>query len=188
MKTKSCAISLVSHALLALRRSGGTGQLALRLGSRLIAMIALAFACSQAALASAPAQMWGIIDKVVTEGSDQAPEKVQIWGTFSTVQADGKTWSTPVSGYLFYTIPPEEAELAAKAVKDLKARAGADDAVAFGFKRGEKASIREWKAEAKAPDTYPIRFVYRLSQPKGLEVIETLFDAAKKHRAAQAKI
>lgn len=89
------------------------------------------------ALASGQLGVYGIVSRVVLEPNDRAPERVQIWGTFTLV--DGGTGTggptlTPQRGYLYFTLPVAAGakDAAMKEVADFKTIAGTGQVVAFG--------------------------------------------------------
>ena len=100
--------------------------------------------CAAAALrGSGPVGIFGIVEKVVFEPNDGAPERVQIFGAFAYV--DGNEQTTIVTspakrGYLYFKLPttaennatPREIEAAKVEWADLKAVAGTGQAVGFG--------------------------------------------------------
>jgi hypothetical protein len=94
-----------------------------------------------APLASGPIGVYALIDKVVLEPNDTAPDRAQIWGVF--VVADTQR-STPVfpakRGYLYFQLPGEgvwregvsRSEVTRREWNDLKAVAGTGQMVGFG--------------------------------------------------------
>jgi hypothetical protein len=94
-----------------------------------------------APLASGPIGVYALIDKVVLEPNDAAPDRAQIWGVF--VVAD-RQQGTPVfpakRGYLYAQLPgagvwregQSRSEVARREWNDLKAVANTGQAVGFG--------------------------------------------------------
>jgi hypothetical protein len=92
--------------------------------------------------ASGPVGIYGIVERVVFEPSEQAAERIQVWGVFALV--DGGTdaplgTTPPTRGYLYFKLPTEFGGHATGDVKtvrrewnDLKAVAGTGQAIAFG--------------------------------------------------------
>jgi hypothetical protein len=90
--------------------------------------------------ASGGVGIYAIVSKIVFEPSDEAPERIQIWGAFTFV--DGGTGSggrtlTPRRGYLYFSLPsadgsPYQRRVALKEWADFKAISGTGQAVAFG--------------------------------------------------------
>jgi len=87
--------------------------------------------------------LYGIVEKVVFEPAELAPERVQVWGAFAYADGAGEGYG-PVSaarrGYLYFRLPDVTAGMTSMATidtirtewADLKAVAGTGQAVAFG--------------------------------------------------------
>jgi hypothetical protein len=87
--------------------------------------------------ASGPLGIYGIVDKVVFEPSEAAPQRLQVWGVFSVApySASGTPMiAAPKRGYLYYKLPAPGplADIVKKEWNDLKAAAGTGQVVAFG--------------------------------------------------------
>lgn len=95
--------------------------------------------------ASGPLGIYGIVEKVVFEPNETAPERLQVWGAFMYVEGDGATTrglevSGAKRGYLYFKLksayPGFTTESQVKATlnewADLKAVAGTGQAVGFG--------------------------------------------------------
>src|SRR5213592_3690260 len=89
-------------------------------------------------IASGPVGIYAIIEKVIFEPSEQAPERIQIWGAFAVVDGGltqpGAT-SKPLRGYLYFKLPDGSAQEQAAAKTewtDLKTVAGTGQAIGFG--------------------------------------------------------
>jgi hypothetical protein len=91
--------------------------------------------------ASGPLGIYGIVEKVVLEPNEQAPERIQVWGAFAYVDgAAGLTVSTAKRGYLYFRLPaaadgvtnPSQVEVIKNEWADLKAVAGTGQAIGFG--------------------------------------------------------
>jgi hypothetical protein len=103
-----------------------------------------------------------VIEKVVFEPSEAAPERVQIWGAFIILSG-----TTPTRGYLYLGLPamamycptcpsPENAnEFAKKEWADLKSVAGTGQGVAFGY-RFFQGRLRPLSEKPQSPDRYPV--------------------------------
>ncbi len=86
---------------------------------------------------------YGIVEKVVFEPSEAAPERILVWGVFAYVDG-GASQNNAVSaakrGYLYFRLrsgipgftPDRQAEASKKEWADLKAVAGTGQAVGFG--------------------------------------------------------
>ena len=111
----------------------------------LIAVTLVAFAFitwfHAAAVASGPMGVYALIDKVVLEPNDTAPDRAQIWGVF--VIAD-RQQGTPVfpakRGYIYFQLAGDgvwregmsRSEVTRREWNDLKSAAGTGQAVGFG--------------------------------------------------------
>jgi hypothetical protein len=87
--------------------------------------------------------VYGIVERVVFEPSESAPERVQLWGAFAYVEISGQynelTTSEARRGYMYFRLPtgarysgPTQIQNAKTEWKDLKAIAGTGQAVGFG--------------------------------------------------------
>ena len=111
-----------------------------RLISALVAALVIS---TPVASASGYIGIYGIVEKVVFEPSEQSPERIQVWGAFAYV--DGGT-EAPVDvseakrGYLYFKlpdpmlgiIPPPQVIVIKREWADLKSVAGTGQAVGFG--------------------------------------------------------
>ena len=130
---------------------------------RFLALALFAFATvtwfRAAPVASGPIGVYALIDKVVLEPNDTAPDRAQIWGVF--VIAD-RQQGTPVfpakPGYLYFQLPGEgvwregmsRSEVTRREWNDLKAVAGTGQAVGF-------ASSWVGNGAGAAADPYRVR-------------------------------
>ena len=85
---------------------------------------------SERSSASEIVGIYALVDRVIFEPNEQAPERIQIWGAFST----SRNPEGAKRGYFYFRPPfgPEFHEAALKEWRDLKAVAGTGQAVAFG--------------------------------------------------------
>jgi hypothetical protein len=86
--------------------------------------------------ASGPLGIYGIVEKVVFEPSEAAPERIQVWGAFAYVNGgaagQGLTVSAATRGYMYFRMDPSKADIVKKEWADLKAVAGTGQAIGFG--------------------------------------------------------
>ena len=85
--------------------------------------------------ASGPLGIYGIVEKVVIEPSEAAPDRMQVWGAFAYVEgasAQGLTVTAAKRGYLYFRMDPSQADAIKSEWADLKAVAGTGQAIAFG--------------------------------------------------------
>src|SRR5689334_23116897 len=88
--------------------------------------------------ASGPVGIYALVDKVVFEPNEQAPERIQVWGAFALVDGGvGRTSAAPAQrGYLYFSYPTAaeaRGQTVPGAVKkewmDIKAVAGTGQAI-----------------------------------------------------------
>jgi hypothetical protein len=109
------------------------------------------------ARASDPVGVYALVEKVVLEPNEQAPERIQIWGVFALAQGQhGNEYQPPVRGYLYFAIPPGQAQLARNEWADLKKMAGTGQIAGFGSRRDLSVRVRRAGEKAASPDLYPI--------------------------------
>ena len=109
--------------------------------------------------------VYTVVEKVVLEPSDTAPQRIQIWGAFAlSDRKSGSTYGPAERGYLYYTCPAGQETVCRKEWNDLKAVAGKDIGVGFGQRYKDTGRIRKADDKPESPDLYPIdRGVVRLS-------------------------
>lgn len=156
------------------------GRRLLRAGKSILATVAILAAVSQVAIASDHVGIYGIINKVVLEPSESAPERVQLWGTFTVAEGSGSTYATPHRGYMYFELPKSKPELAVKEWKDMAAVAGKTEAVGFAQRHKEKGKVRKPDEAPKNPEPYPLGFgLTRVATPPKHHVaLQRLFEAA----------
>jgi hypothetical protein len=121
--------------------------------------------------------VYGVIEKVVLEPADGAPQRIQVWGAFAlSDQKSGSTYGPAQRGYLYYTCPQGQETVCRKEWADLKAVAGKDTGVGFGARYKETGRVRKADEKPASPDVYPIQWgVMRLSAGhESLPVIERI--------------
>jgi hypothetical protein len=133
----------------------------------LTALVALG-ACALTAVtlrASDFVGVYAVVDKVVLEPAESAPQRIQIWGAFAL--SDGKSGSNygPAQrGYLYYECPAGQDAVCRREWTDLKNVAGKDTGVGFGARYKPTGRIRKADEKPATPDAYPIeRGIVRLS-------------------------
>ena len=111
--------------------------------------------------ASDPVGVYAIVQKVVFEPNDKAPERIQIWGVFALADTSrpGGNYSKPERGYLYFSLPKGRESVALKEWADFKAVAGTGQGVAFGTRYSTKVMVhpeseKPGSAEAYSPDSY----------------------------------
>ena len=109
--------------------------------------------------------VYAVVEKVVLEPSDTAPQRAQIWGAFAlSDQKSGSNYGPAQRGYLYYECPAGRETVCRKEWEDLKTVAGKDTGVGFGARYKDTGRIRKADDKPAGPDVYPIeRGVVRLS-------------------------
>lgn len=119
--------------------------------------------------ASGFAAVYAIVDKVVLEPNNEAPQRIQVWGIFSLAEGrDGLRYSAPQRGFMYFSLPGAEAvqwraggnkpstPIALAEWADLKRIAGTGAAVAFGEGGHWIGRLRKPTDKGENPETYPI--------------------------------
>jgi hypothetical protein len=106
--------------------------------------------------ASDPMGVYAVIEKVVFEPNENAPERIQVWGVFSITEGKpGDFYQAPQRGYLYFTVPQGKEAVARKEWADLKSVAGTGQGIAFGNKYLFKGRFRKAEEKPASPDVYP---------------------------------
>ncbi|HET7221486.1 MAG TPA: hypothetical protein VFJ02_25695 [Vicinamibacterales bacterium] len=107
---------------------------------------------------SDPIGLYAVIDKVVLEPSESAPERIQIWGAFALSDAkSGDAYSTPQTGYLYYRCQAGQETTCRNEWADLKSVAGKGIGVGFGGRYTPTGRVRKASEKPAEADPYPIR-------------------------------
>jgi hypothetical protein len=130
--------------------------------------------------------VYAVIDKVVFEPSDAAPERVQIWGAFALADLkDGSAYGAAQNGYLYFSCPRGRESICRKEWYDLKSLAGKNVGAGFGQRYESAARVRKSDEKPSSPDVYVIQNgVVRVENASDrgaetLQVIERLRQALK---------
>ena len=109
--------------------------------------------------------VYAVVEKVVLEPSDTAPQRVQIWGAFALSDGQrGSNYGPAQRGYLYYSCPAGQEATCRREWEDLKSVAGKDIGVGFGQRYKATGRIRKADDKPASPDVYPIeRGIVRLS-------------------------
>ena len=109
--------------------------------------------------ASDPTGGYVLVERVVFEPSEGAPQRVQVWGVFALCkEARGYNYTPPMLGYVYYTTAPGKEETCRKEWADFKRVAGTGQVVGFGssYKPQTLGRVRKANEKAETPDTYPL--------------------------------
>jgi len=109
--------------------------------------------------------VYAVVEKILLEPSDAAPQRIQIWGAFAlSDQKSGSNYGAAQRGYLYYSCPAGRETVCRREWADLKSEAGKDTGVGFGARYKPTGRIRKADEPPASPDEYPIQMgVVRLS-------------------------
>jgi hypothetical protein len=150
-----------------------------------LVMLGACLALSVVLRASDMVGIYGVVEKVVLEPSDAAPQRVQVWGAFALAEGRGSTYQAPQRGYLYYTCPSGQESICRNEWADLKSVAGKNAAIGFGMRYKPTGRVRKTDEKAASPDLYPIEMgVTKIDNPADrgsdtAQVIEALKNAVK---------
>jgi hypothetical protein len=121
--------------------------------------------------------VYTVVEKIVVEPTDAAPQRIQIWGAFALADQQSRNDYGPAQrGYLYYSCPSGQEAVCRREWADLKTVAGKDTGVGFGARYKPTGRVRKADEKPAAPDEYPIeRGILRLSAGhESLPVIDRL--------------
>ena len=136
--------------------------------------------------------IYAIVEKVVFEPSESAPQRIQIWGAFVVpVPMSSFQYKPAERGYLYFKIAPGKEEITRKEWADLKAVAGTGQGIAFAQywvpnpndpsgNPLHALEVRVHKAgDSVVPDVYPlgIGVVKMGNQDNQLRIVNQLKEA-----------
>jgi len=116
--------------------------------------------------ASDPVGIYALVNKVVLEPNDTAPERIQILGAFAIAEGSGDKYKTAERGYLYFKINPEKAQLCRNEWMDLKAVAGTGQIVSFASRYQQKGTLHQPRSKPQDPDVYPLAFGLHKVRPE----------------------
>jgi len=103
--------------------------------------------------ASDPIGIYALIDKVVLEPSEGNPQRIQIYGAFSTaVKGFGDEYTPPARGYLYYQLPEKKADVAKAEWTDMQKVAGTGQIIAFASRYQPQGRIRSGASPSSVRD------------------------------------
>src|SRR5262249_13499095 len=95
---------------------------------------------------SDPIGIYALIDKVVMEPNDSAPERVQLWGAFATANTENAenrdAYDPPQRGFYYFSIPPGKEVVCRREWTDFKTVTGTGKVIGFGSRHGQKGGLR----------------------------------------------
>ena len=148
-------------------------------------LVILAAACAGWAVtlnASDPVGVYAVVEKIVLEPSDAAPQRIQIWGAFSLAEKRNNDDYGPAQrGYLYYSCPAGQDSVCRSEWADLQSVAGKNTGIGFGGRFKELGRVRKADEKVASPDTYPIQLgVVRMTGGRAsLPVVDRLKAALK---------
>jgi hypothetical protein len=107
-----------------------------------IAAVLMLLVLGSIARASDPIGVYALVDRVVMEPSEGMPERVQIHGVFTMADQQSRSYTEPVRGYLYYSLPASEQEAARTEWSGLTSLAGTGQVVGFGNRYKAYGRIR----------------------------------------------
>jgi hypothetical protein len=106
---------------------------------------------------SDPVGIYAVIEKVVFEPNENAPQRIQVWGAFAISDArPGDNYQKPQKGYLYFKLPPGREASALKEWADLKTVSGSGQAIGFGGKYSMRIRFRKAEEKPADPDNHPL--------------------------------
>ena len=106
---------------------------------------------------SDPTGVYVMVEKVVYEPDNKAPERVQVWGAFSVAKGKfGDDYEPAVRGYMYFSYDPSKDanKLSLAEWKDLQSAAGKADGLGFGSRYTGTKRVRPESEPVKNPDPY----------------------------------
>jgi hypothetical protein len=101
--------------------------------------------------------VYAVVDKVVLEPSDTAPQRVQIWGAFALSDGQrGSNYKPAEKGYMYFTCEPGRESICRNEWTDIKSVAGKDSGIGWGYRYSPAGRVRKADEKPANPDVYPI--------------------------------
>jgi hypothetical protein len=109
------------------------------------------------ARAGGPPPVCMVVDKLIFEPNQEAPTRVQIWGTFSFLKKN-TTYGEPVQGYLYYALAKGKEEQCRQEWARLEKLVADKHVVAFGLCGSPKVDghLRQSAEKLRSPDVFPV--------------------------------
>jgi hypothetical protein len=141
--------------------------------SALMAVTIVALTMTASAQAGGPPVMYAVVEKVVLEPNGDAPDRIQIWGSFVRGEGDRTyQFGKPVHGYLYLSIDPAKKDECLAEWAKWKKAVGTGRAVTIGHcdVGGSflKATIHKSDARPDKPDqVYSVEMLERFGDLYG---------------------
>ncbi len=113
-----------------------------------LAALLAVLALTAPASASDPTGIYAVVDKVIMEPTENAPERIQVWGVFC-LATGSREYTPPERGYMYFAVVKGKEDVCRKEWSDLKKVAGTGDVVAFASRFDPKGRIH--KKERQQP-------------------------------------
>jgi hypothetical protein len=161
MKTTVMVTDSNNTGSLGLNGTTGIGQRSSALGNTLKLLSLVLFLLGMSVLsarASDPIGIYALVDRVVLEPNEGAPESIQIVGAFALAEGRGEKYAAAQRGYLYYKLKPGKETVCRNEWADLKSVAGTGKIVGFGMRYSHNGAIRKSDAKPENPEVYPVGF------------------------------
>jgi hypothetical protein len=108
--------------------------------------------------AGGPPPVCMAVDKLVFEPNEDAPTRIQIWGTFALLNGTRGAYAEPVHRYLYYAATPGKEAECRKEWAKLKKLVAEQHVVTYGMCGEPKVSdqLRKPTDKAEAPSAFPL--------------------------------
>jgi hypothetical protein len=123
-------------------------------GAIVIAVVGVRAVTAQTGPAD-PVGIYALLDHVVVEPSDAAPQRIQVWGVFAL--ADPKGGYAPVAkGYMYYACPAGSEHACRAEWEDLRWIAGTGKAIGYAQRGKPLGRLRAERDPVASPNPYPL--------------------------------
>ncbi len=108
---------------------------------------------------SDPVGVFALVDRVVLEPNDDAPQNIQIWGVFALAdRSNANTYLPPQRGYMYYTMGGEKQGATLAEWRDLKSSTGSNQPIGFSTRYATPGRVRPASQKPGDPDRYTLGF------------------------------
>ena len=121
-----------------------------------IGLIGMTLGMTAVLQASDMVGVYAVVEKVILEPNDNAPDRIQVWGAFALAEGSGSTYGAGQRGYLYYSCPSGRESICRNEWSDLKSVAGKNTPIGFGMRYKPTGRIRKADEKVASPDPYPI--------------------------------
>jgi hypothetical protein len=121
-----------------------------------IAMVGAAAIASAAQTGPAdPVGIYALLDHVVVEPGDAAPQRIQVWGAFALADPTGG-YAPVAKGYMYYSCPAGREQACRAEWEDLKWIAGTGKAIGYAQRGKSFGRLRADGNPVRSADPYPL--------------------------------